>query len=109
MKILKAMVGSADEGSLYQIDVIGHAKKLWLVPQWYDVPAQGVSKPARIIRMDTLPHQKSAPNSPYGDYILNVPIPTVLLNLPTPKQSVPGFEVQEMPEISLPMKDRTAN
>jgi hypothetical protein len=109
VKILKAMVGSADDGSIYQIDVIEHDKKLWLVPQWYDVPAQGVSKPARIILMDILPHQKNALGSPYGDYTLNVPVPTVLLNFPTPKQSVPGFEIQEMPEISLPMKDRTVN
>lgn len=109
MKILKAMVGSADSGEIFQIDVIEHDNKLWLVPQWYDVPAQGVSKPARIIRMDTLRHQKIAPGGLHGDYILNVPIPTALLNLPTPKQPVPGFEVQEMPEIIFPMKDKTKN
>lgn len=109
MKILKAMVGSSDSGKLFKVDVIEHDKKLWLVPQWYDVPAQGVSKPARIIRMDTLPHQKNAPNSPYGDYILNAPIPTALLNLPTPRPPIPGFEVQEMPEISFPMTDKTKN
>jgi hypothetical protein len=100
------MAGS-DDGSIYQIDVIEHDNKLWLVPQWYDVPAQGVSKPARIIRMDTLPHQK--PSGPHREYILNVPIPTALLNLPTPKQPVPGFEIQEMPEITMPLKDKTKN
>ena len=109
MKILKALVGSADSGLIFQIDVIEHDQKLWLVPQWLDSPAEGVSRPARIIRMDILRHQKNAPNSPYGDYILNVPIPTVLLKLATPKQPVYGFEVQEMPEISFPMRDRTLN
>jgi hypothetical protein len=109
MKILKAMVGSADHGSLYKVDVIEHDQKLWLVPQWLDSPAEGVSRPARIIRMDTLRHQKNAPNSPYGDYVLNVPIPTALLNLETPKQPIDGFEVQEMPEITFPLKDRSLN
>jgi hypothetical protein len=109
MKILKAMVGSADSGELFQVDVIEHDRKLWLVPHWLDVPAQGVSKPARIIRMDILPHQKNPPNSPYGDYVLNVPIPKALLNPQTPKRTIAGFEVQELPEITLPLKDRTAN
>jgi hypothetical protein len=59
MKILKAVVQSTDNGSIYQIDVIEHDNKLWLVPQWLDIPAAGVSKPARIIWMDTLPHQKN--------------------------------------------------
>jgi hypothetical protein len=108
MKIFKAMVVSAD-GPLYQIDVIEHDKKLWLVPQWLDSPAEGVSRPARIIRMDTLPHQKNLPGSPYGDYVLNEPVPTELLNLQTPKQPIDGFEFQEMPELSVPLSNRRQN
>jgi hypothetical protein len=107
MKILKAMVASTDTGSVYKIDVIEHDKKLWLVPQWLDVPAQGVSKPARIIRMDTLSHQKCAPSNQFADYVLNVPVPKALLNLETPKQRIDGFEVQEIPEITVPLKDKT--
>jgi hypothetical protein len=109
MKILKAMVGSADTGTIYKVDVIEHDNGLWLVPQWYDVPSEGVSKPARIIRMDTLPYQKMDDPDRFGDFILNVPIPDAVLNLPTPKEPVAGFEVHEMPEINFPTKDRTSN
>ena len=96
----KAIVQSEDDGSLFEIDLIEHDNELWLVPHWYDVPAQGVTKPARIIRLKSLRYQP-----PAGDnrYLVNTSIPTALLNLPGPKQAVSGIEVQEMPEISLPL------
>jgi hypothetical protein len=96
----KAIVQSQDDGSLYELDIIEHNNELWLVPHWYDVPAQGVTKPARLIRLKTLRYQPPVGNR---GYVVNTPIPTALLNLPTPKQSVPGIEVQEMPELSLPL------
>ena len=96
----KAIVQSEDDGSLHMLDLIEHDNQLWIVPHWYDVPAQGVTKPTRIIRLKSLRYQP-----PAGDnrYFVNTPIPTALLNLPTPKQSIPGIEVQEMPEICLPL------
>ena len=96
----KAIVQSEDDGSLFEVDLIEHDNDLWLVPHWYDVPAQGVTKPARIIRLKSLRYQP-----PGGDnrYVVNAPIPTALLNVRGPKQAVPGIEVQEMPEISLPL------
>jgi hypothetical protein len=96
----KAIVQSEDDGSLYEVDLIEYDNELWLVPHWYDVPAQGVTKPARIIRLKSLRYQP-----PAGDnrYVVNTPIPIALLNLPTPKQPIAAIEVQEMPEISLPL------
>lgn len=96
----KAIVQSEDDGSFHEIDLIEHDNEIWLVPHWYDVPAQGVTKPARIIRLKSLRYQPPVGNR---DYVVNTPIPTALLNLPTPKQSIAGIEVQEMPEISLPL------
>ena len=102
MKLLreKAVVMSEDDGSTYEIDIIEHDNELWLVPHWYDVPAQGVTKPARLIRLKSLRYQPPVGNR---GYVVNTPIPTALLNLPTPKQSVLSIEVQEMPELSLPL------
>jgi hypothetical protein len=106
MKLLKAkaLVQAAEDGSLYEIDVVDHDNKLWLVPHWYDVPALGLTKPARLIRLDTLKHQ---PPSGQSRYVVNAPMPTALLSLPTPKQPTFGFEVQEMPELSLPLGKTT--
>ena len=96
----KAIVQSEDDGSLHQLDIVEHANELWLVPHWYDVPAQGVSKPTLLIRLKSLRYQP-----PAGDnrYVVNTPVPTALLNPQSPKQSIPGIEFQEMPEISLPL------
>jgi hypothetical protein len=107
MKILLVIVGS-DDGKIYKVDAIEHEGKLWLVPHWLDVPAQGLTKPARLIRMDVLPFQRMT-NPAYGaDFVLNAPVPKALLEPNTPRQEVPGFEVQELPEISFPISDRKA-
>ena len=50
----KAIVQSEDDGQLFELDIIEHEDQLWLVPHWYDVPALGVTKPARIIRLKSL-------------------------------------------------------
>jgi hypothetical protein len=109
MKILKVMVIGVEGGTISKCDGIEYEGKLWLVPNWLDIPAQGVTKPARLIRFDTLPHEALPAGSAFGDYILNMPMPTELFGHQTPRQAIPGFEFQELPEITLPLKDRTAN
>jgi hypothetical protein len=108
MKIFSAMVIGVAGGTISQCDAIEYDNKLWLVPNWLDIPAQGVTKPARIIRFDSLRHQKTpGPNG--ADFVINDPIPKELFDARTPRQAIPGFEFVEMPEISLPLKDKTKN
>jgi hypothetical protein len=107
VKILKALVG-ADDGGIYVVDAIEYEDGLWLVPQWLDVPAQRATKPARLIRLDVLQHQKIASGQP-ADIVLNGGIPKVLLDCSTPLRSTLGFEVLELPEISFPAADKTTN
>ncbi len=107
MKILKVMVMGLEGGTISKCDAIEYEGKLWLVPRWLDIPAKGVTKPARLVRFDSLPHQAMPPG--FGDYCVNVPIPKELFEDHTPKKAIPGFEFLELPEISFPMKDRTAN
>lgn len=97
----KAIVQSEDDGAIYEIDLVEHDNELWLVPHWYDVPALGVTKPARLIRLKSLRYQ--APVGADSRYTVKMPIATALLNLQTPRQPIPGIEVQEMPELSLPL------
>jgi hypothetical protein len=109
MAIFKVMVIASDDGSIHKCDGIEHESKLWLVPRWLDAPALGETKPARLIRFDSLPHQHT-PGSKYGaEYVINYPIPKELFEVRTPRQAIPGFEFEEFPEISFPLIDRSLN
>jgi len=103
----KAIVQSEDDGTIYEIDLVEHDNELWLVPHWYDVPALGVTKPNRLIRLKSLRYQ--APVGSDYRYSVKTPIATALLNLPTPRQPIPGIEVQELPELSLPLVGKRAH
>jgi hypothetical protein len=106
MKILKALVTGVEDGGISKCDAIEFDGKLWLVPRWLDFPAQGLTKPARLVRFDTLLHQEtpSSPSPQEADYVLNQPIPGELLEIRTPKQPILGFEFLELPEVSFPLK-----
>lgn len=104
-KIYTAMVGNDTDGKLHKVDVIEHEGKLWLVPHWLEAPSIQESSPARIIRFDNRPHQRAL-GSNFGDYILNGPIPRVLLEPNSPKEPVPGFEYVELPDIHIPASVR---
>ena len=56
IKVLKVGVGSGG-GAIQECDAIKYDGKLWLVPQWLDEPGRGTTKPRRMIRIDSLPHQ----------------------------------------------------
>src|ERR1700723_3264895 len=103
MKILKTGVGS-DGGGIFTVDTIEYDKKLWLVPEWLDVPAQGVSKPRRIIRMDLLRFQKMTNTAYHLDYILNDYMPKAVLDGRAPAELAARYEIVELPEgIETPM------
>jgi hypothetical protein len=102
MKIMKVGVGS-DGGNIFKCDAIEHEGKLWLVPEWLDVPARGVTKPRRIVRMDSLPHQPMK-NPAYGmDYILTWYMPKAVLDGTAPPEQASQYEIVELPEIEIPM------
>jgi hypothetical protein len=107
MKILKVLVG-LDDGTIVKVDAIEYEGGLWLVPQWLDVPAQRVTKPARLIRMDVLQHQRMPPTYK-ADFVLNAGMPKALFDCSAPLKSALGYEVRELPEISLPAADKAAN
>lgn len=77
MKVLKTFVFEAGDG-LYPVDTIEHGGGLWLVPIWLEDPATGDKMPARIIRMDILPHQILGPPQPVDFAVLD-PIPKAVL------------------------------
>ena len=106
MKILKVLVIGIENGTISKCDAIEYDNKLWLVPKWIDSPAQGVTRPSRLVRFDTMRHQVT-PNS-QTDYVLNDPMPAELFAIRTPPAR-PGYEILEMPDITFPLPGRKAN
>ncbi len=100
MKILKTLVGS-DDSQLRTCDTIEHEGGLWLVPRWNVAPTEGWRKPARIIRMDTLPHQEMS-EAWEQDFSLQYPIPKAVLFCQTPPEEAHGFDVIDQPDIMFP-------
>ena len=102
IKVLKVGVGSGG-GAIQECDAIKYDGKLWLVPQWLDEPSRGTTKPRRMIRIDSLPHQPMT-NPAFGlDFILNGPLPKAVLDgAATPEQAA-QYEIVELPEIEIPM------
>lgn len=96
---LKALVGN-DHG-LFTIDVIEYEGGLWLVTEWLDNKALGWTTPARIIRMDTIPHQIASTRLHGEDFVVNVSIPKAILTGADPKSvetEIP-LEVRDLPGI----------
>lgn len=94
----KAYVGN--ESGLFKIDVIEFEGGLWLVTEWLDNKAQGWTTPARIIRMDTIPHQRAQQGSDV-DYVVNISIPKALLSGcdPTTVETELPLEIRDLPGI----------
>lgn len=106
MKVFKTGIPS-DGGMIHKCDTIEHEGKLWLVPEWLDVPAQGVRKPRRMIRMDLLAHQKMKNPAYKLDYILNDYMPIAVLEGTAPPEQASQYEIVELPEIKIPIPPRT--
>lgn len=101
-RIFAVMIVGPEQGTTALCDGLEHEGKLWLVPQWLDVPGQGLTKPVRLIRFDQLEHTHSPGAKDGIEYVVNVPIPKTLFDIRTPKITEPGFEVVDLPELALP-------
>lgn len=95
--IRQTMVPS--ENSILKCDTIEHEGGLWLVPEWLHAKDEGWMSPHRIILLSVLPHQEGGD---FADYILNVPIPTSVLDGTASKEEAQQFVVVERPAIRFP-------
>ncbi len=87
-------------GTVFMMDTIEHEGRMWLVPEWFDMPGKGWSRPARLICLDVLPHQKSSGSQ--WDYILTRPIPKPVCDGRIPKEVAHEYVVIERPNIEVP-------
>ena len=107
IEVLKVGIGSGG-GAIQERDAIKYDGKLWLVPQWLDEPGSGTTKPRRIIRIDSLPHEPMT-NPAFGlDFILSGPLPKAVLDgVATPEQAA-QYEIVELPEVEISMPQSPA-
>lgn len=98
MKIFSALIFHEEGNGLFQADALCHEGKYWLVPNWVGTPASPKTNPVRLILIDSLPHNLQF-GSPFGDIVVNVPIPIAVYEgrvRPSPES---GFVVIENPDI----------
>jgi hypothetical protein len=102
-KIKKAMIlvndGKSAGSQMTAIDVIEYEGSLWVVPEWLDYPKLGISKPARIVRIDQLRYSTS--KLPWADYFLTTPVPKAVLDSLSPSSGVVDYEVVVLPDIKV--------
>mgnify|MGYP001579347307 FL=1 len=89
-----------DDGMIYKMDTIEYQGKMWLVPEWLDNALEGWRKPARIICLDALPHQKSSGGP--ADFVLNAGIPKSVCDGQIQTQPEDLYIVIERPDIKFP-------
>lgn len=93
-----------DEQSLWHFLVIYWRDRLWIVPEWIELPGQKQRRPARLICLNSL-HYREHRDRPYR-YSLIAPIPRSVLDGSHPAPQVLGFEVVEAPDIAWPLQGR---
>jgi hypothetical protein len=82
-------------------DVIEYDGHFWLVPEWRDNRALGVTMPARIIALASLSYQKTGNLPP--QFVVNDPIPKCVFDGQIPPEQAHKYIVVERPEIRLPL------
>jgi len=101
--MLKKATIILDDGGLGSIDVIEHENKHWLVPKWWTDRNTGMSKPERMILLNSLQHQMGA------QITVNEPIPRAVLEGPLPSGLGPQFVVRLEPDAPLVRLAKTLN
>lgn len=87
-------------GEIVQIDTILHENEFWLVPEWLLSTDKKEMRPARIIRLLSIPHQGDPFQVEPPQFSILHPLPEyVLSGLPPPQGSRPRFVVVETPDI----------
>jgi hypothetical protein len=101
MKILKTAL--IIDGLIESMDTIEHEGAFWLVPEWLDFPARGISMPRRIVSLATLRHERMNGNP---DFVVSDQVPRFVFDGEVPSQLKHMYIVRDLPEIRLPTPDK---
>jgi hypothetical protein len=106
MKVRKAMVIIGVSNEIHSMDVIEYQKKFWLVPYWLDNPIEKVTKPLRIVSLETLRHSRADGRDP--EFVVEFPVPSYVFEGRTPPAEADKYVVIENPDVLIP-RDPTKN
>jgi hypothetical protein len=102
MKILKCQIIVRGEDGIHRhqfMDVIEHAGKFWLVPEWLDNQSQKLTMPLRIISLETMVHHRMKGNP---DFLVEDPVPIYVFDGRIPPEEAGKYVVVEGPDIRIP-------
>ena len=63
-----------EPGGVHQLDVIEHAGELWIVPEWLASTTPGRQRPARIVRLASVPHSRKI-GGRIADFVVSFGVP----------------------------------
>lgn len=99
MTVLKALVPCGT--GIRLVDVIKHDGHFWLVPHWWHFTEKGYARPARIVRITEVQHQRVFGQG--HQFLLNYPIPEGVLDGSLPAHECAGLVVVDNPNVNVPM------
>lgn len=102
MPYLKTLLAIKGSREAILCDTISHEGEFWIVPRWLIDPTKGVEYPERIIRLASIPHQKS--DGKRYDFLLNDPMPKAVFDGQPNAQSGIEYDVRERPPLSFPVE-----
>lgn len=99
MQVFKTLVALEGTNRIVKVDTIRHDGRLWLVPEWIEVPSEGWSRPRRIV---LLAEEAVEPTTTGGaTFLLKTPMPKAVLDGLSRSGSAGEYVVVEEPEIRL--------
>jgi hypothetical protein len=87
------------DGTPREAYAIEHEGSLWRVPEWVKSQDGTQKRPARIIRLDQLQHQRGPDLHDRYNVVVNEPIPKAVLDGDVTQQGGRSYDVREMPNI----------
>lgn len=101
MRILKATLNllGGDRPGIHHMDAIEHEGQVWLVPEWLDFHAEGVTMPARIVSLATIPHDRTSVAG--MEIVVSFPVPAAVFFGSLREDAERSYTVIERPDIRL--------
>jgi hypothetical protein len=94
------IIGDDGVNMISLMDVIEHAGKFWLVPDWIDMPVQKGTKPLRIISLETMAYDRMVGSNP--EFLVENPVPSYIFEGRIPPAEAGKYVVVEGPDILIP-------
>jgi hypothetical protein len=91
--------GAAHDNEI--MDVIEFAGQFWLVPEWLDNAALGVTMPARMISLAPIGHNQLTAGIKY--FVIEDPIPRSIFDGSIPEAEARGFVLIDRPPVQFPI------